>query len=363
MKVLQILTELGVGGAERVCLDLSKELLKAGYEVGVISLKSAPTNKTIENAFKKLEIFPQYLGMDSLKNIFLLHTLRSMIQDFHPDIVHSHLMHPNILSRIACLGLHIPLINTIHISERRKGQGLFFFLDRCTFPISSLCTCVSHASAQFHEKKLGLKQHVIEVVYNGVDIVPSLSRDEIVHFKKQWGVEECTHIFGSIGRLADQKGYERLFPILHELSSQIPSNEQYGVVLIGEGPNRINLEKMAKNLPKNITFVMPGFYENASSLISVFDVFIMPSYYEGYGLAFAEAMTLGVPCVVQNIDSLPELAQKYENSLLVDFDNITESVNTLLQALTYERCKPCIIQTKEQMGKEYMKIYSRFISK
>ena len=62
--------------------------------------------------------------------------------------------------RLALAGTKIPLINTIHISERRKGKKLFFMLDRLTFPLADACTAVSNASAKFHCNICGLKKGV-----------------------------------------------------------------------------------------------------------------------------------------------------------------------------------------------------------
>lgn len=356
MKILQILTELGAGGAEKVCLDISKGMLQKNHQVYVISLKSPSFNKTIENDFLQMNIKPQYLCMDSMKQIFLLFKLRKWIKKINPDIVHSHLMHPNLISRLACLGLSIPLINTIHISERRPHQSHFFLMDRLTLSCVSYYTCVSNASARFHEQKLHISKNKIEVIYNGVDPVQPISFEEVQQYKKAWNIEDCTKILGSIGRFDWQKGYDRLFPILEKLSN----NEKYAFVLLGDGKQRAELEKYASTLPANIKCVMPGFFPNASSLMTIFDAFIMPSRYEGYGLAFAEAMTLGLPCIVNNIDSLPEIAQNYKNAFVVNFDDIQQSehIATIIkQALHTRRCDPFVVMSKNDMIEEYSKAY------
>ena len=128
--MLQILTELGPGGAERVALDLSERLLARSHTVSLISLKSPPENKSIEDAFLAMGIVPEFLHMDGLRDASRIFLLRRLIRKLAPDIIHSHLMHPNLLARIAAAGLSVPLVNTVHICERRKSARPFFLLGK-----------------------------------------------------------------------------------------------------------------------------------------------------------------------------------------------------------------------------------------
>ena len=127
MKILQILTELGPGGAERVVLDLSGELIAEGHSVSVISLKSPPENKTIPDSFRAMEIVPEYLHFNSPRDLMRIFSLRAKIKKIAPDIIHSHLVHPNLLARLACIGLGIPLVNSVHSAKDVPGRGCCSF--------------------------------------------------------------------------------------------------------------------------------------------------------------------------------------------------------------------------------------------
>ena len=364
MKILQILTELGPGGAERVVLDLTEQLLARGHEVSLIALKSPPENRTVVDRFLALGVEPLFLGMDRAFQLGRLFALRRAIRRIAPDLCHSHLMHPNLCSRLALSGLGIPLVNSIHISERRSGQGIFFVLDRLTFPLCSACTAVSEASARFHEKKLGLKAGTIRVVYNGVDPVPRPEPEELEMLRRKWGVENCARIIGSVGRFDWQKGYDFLLSMLPELSARIPSGETWGIVLVGDGGEREKLKRLASAVPANLRVVLPGFMPEAAKAGWLFDVFVMPSRYEGYGLALAEAMSTGVPVVVNPVDSLPELCRFYPDSAETDFDssaNRGQAAEVIVKFAQHPRSGGTVICRRSEMAESYLGLYEKFL--
>ncbi len=370
MKILTVVTELGPGGAEKVVRELSEHLLRAGHKVSLVSLKAPPENRALADAFPAMGISPVYLNMRGLTDAGKLFSLRRIIRREHPDLIHSHLMHPNLLARIAAAGLSVPLVNTVHICERRKSARPFFLLDRLTFPLCSVCTAVSHSAAGFHEHALGLNPGTLRVIYNGVDPVEPLPEEERIRYRKLWGMESCSRIIGSFGRLDPQKGFDNFLRLLPEISERIPKGETWGVVILGEGRERESLEETGRrnlrNLPGNLRLSFPGFAPEAARAAWVFDVFVMPSRYEGYGLAFAEAMSTGVPAVVASVDSLPELADLYDNASVADFaspEKRGETASLIAAAAGKKRIAPKIISTRAEMADQYLELYRQILTR
>lgn len=365
MKILQVITELGAGGAEKIITVLAAEYGKAGHSVSVISLMEAPENQAIPEKLRAAGVRITYLNMKK-SEITGLFRLRKAILKEKPDVVHSHLIHPNILCRLALAGTKIPLINTIHISERRKGKKLFFMLDRLTFPLADACTAVSNASAKFHCNICGLKKDSIRTIYNGVDQVAVPSPERIAEFRKNMKLDQYARIIGSIGRLDFQKGYDRLIERICSLDSRIPRGDRWLLLILGDGPERENLQKKIDALQLvNMDVRLGGFFPDAASLMSQFDVFVMPSRYEGYGLALAEAMTLGLPIVSSNVDSLPELCALYNGAYrLVDMERDADGSETaagicaMAQAV---RSSGQILQSQSSMAAEYLALYGEYL--
>ena len=326
MKVLLLITGLFPGGAEKIVLETARRLQENGHRAVVVSLQPEPsgTDRTIVNALKKLGIQPYFLNLSPLRFGRVL-TLRRIIRKESPDVVHSHLMHANLVARLVRMTCKFPLVNTIHIAERRESGkiDLLFHLDRLTFRFCDVCTAVSAAAARFHEERCGLPENSIRVVYNGSDPVPPKPPEELVRIRREWGLAETSRLIGSIGRLDRQKGYYIFLERLDALASLVPAGERWVIVLIGDGPERDALEQLAAKMEARLPMlkiVLPGYRPDAASLLPMLDLFVMPSRYEGFGLTLTEALAQGIPVLCSRADSLPELcAMAPENTLSADF--------------------------------------------
>ena len=366
MKILQIMTELGFGGAERVVLDLCRTLTARGDTVHLAVMKDLPESN-MRQAFVSLGIYPDVLKINSFRDFKRIGKLRKLIRDFKPDVIHSHLMHPNLISRIANFRTGIPLINTVHISERRSGQELFFLLDSMTHGLCSCYTAVSNASARFHERKIHLKKGTIRTIRNGVDPAAECSPEELRSARDRWQVAMCSRLLGAIGRLDQQKGFDRLLRVLRSLEKMVPEQETWGVVILGEGPERKKLESMAREYPcRKLVIRFPGFEPCAASLSAAFDAFVMPSRYEGYGLVFAEAISQGLPCVYHPVDSLPELAEGIAHAFPADFEDPAKDIQTaetLFKAMYLPHAEPKTLVSIAEMADQYQALYQEVIRK
>ncbi len=360
MRVAQILTELGPGGAEKVVLDLSKALKKSGHSPFVVSLSPPPMNKAIPDALQEAGVETFY-ACASKKAPWTLLRLASLLREQKPDLVHSHLLHPNIAARLLKPLYRKPLVNTIHIADRRPFMKPWFLLDKASFGLCDACNAVSKAAASFHEKALGLPPGTIEVVYNGFDKAAPASPETLARLKAEWSLEGASKILGSAGRLAPQKGYDILLEMLPELSKAVPPGEKWGLLIIGEGPDREKLESLAAKAPENILVRLPGFRRDAASLMPLFDAFVMPSRYEGYGLTLVEAMSHGLPVVANEIDSLPELCALYGNARCVKFPG-PGAVKAIAEALRAKRIAPCELMSVDAMTERYLSIYKRVLA-
>jgi glycosyltransferase involved in cell wall biosynthesis len=360
MRVMQVITGLGPAGAEKIVLELSSGLKKAGADVKVVSLSPLPEDTSVVDALKKNGVDTEFLGFSRL-SFHRIFGLKRLIAGFAPDIVHSHLFHANIASRLAAGGR--PLVSTVHIADRRPSRLWQFPLDRLTLSRNTTVTAVSEAARNYYCAKTGIPPEKVSVIHNGVTVPEALSPARQSELRREWGVEGCEKVIGSFGRLNSQKGYDALLNLPPELSKLIPPGRTWGLVILGEGPERKNLESLAARAPKNIIVRLPGFSADASSRASAFDLFVMPSRYEGFGLALAEAMCLGLPCVASNADSLPGLLKNYPNGATADFfsPDTRPAAETIARMAERPKSHPCVIQTVEGMVSEYRALYERLV--
>jgi glycosyltransferase involved in cell wall biosynthesis len=115
---------------------------------------------------------------------------------------------------------------------------------------------------------------------------------------------------GSLGRLSDQKA----FHVLVEALAELP---QASLVLVGDGPERARIERLAAELGVADRLLITGWREDAARWLAAFDVFALPSLYEGLPLAVLEAMRAGLPVVATDVGSVAEAVVPEETGLLV----------------------------------------------
>ena len=367
MKVLFVITGLFPGGAEKIVLEMVRSLLKAGHQAAVVSLQKEPPAgvRTIVDQLEQLGVHPYFLDLSGFRSFRIFRLLR-IIRTETPDIVHSHLMHANLAVRLIRLFSRFTLVNTIHIAERRSALKvrLLFWLDRLSFRLADACTAVSSAAARFHEQRCGLPAGSVRVIYNGSDPVQPKSPEDIAAMKRQLGLDKVDKVIGSVGRLDYQKGYDLFLMSLPSLVPLIPAGERWGILLIGDGPEREKLAKQAAVIEQKypmLHIVLPGYLPDAAAWLPMLDLFVMPSRYEGFGLTLTEALSFGIPALCSPADSLPELcAWSPENTLTADFmdPNLTEVYR---KALQLPKLPGKLFHSTGQMTSEYLSLYQEFL--
>lgn len=361
MKILQIITELGGGGAEKIIAMLSEGLAATGDTVTVVSLLKEPQDTTIPDRLRSAGVDIVYLN-GKKSDPFLLFRLRRTIKQIAPDVIHAHLIHPNLLSRLASAGLGIPLVNTIHTAEKRSGKKKYFLMDKLTWRLADCMTAVSAAAAVYHRQLCGLKKSVhIRVIPNAVEPVVPAPEELCRSLREQW-CSGADKVIGCVGRLDAMKGFDIMLDRLEPLSHLIPDGEKWLLVVLGDGPDRETLERKAAGLRfENLKVVFAGFHSNAASLMNLFDIFFTPSLCEGYGLAVAEAMTLGLPVVCNRIDALPELCSAYDgDSFLFDLEEDKDGMEMAVQIFSASACeRSCgmVLMSRDKMVQEYRHLY------
>lgn len=370
MRILFLITELTPAGAEKVVSQTALYLKSKGVESHIVSLKKRPEGKnaSLVEALEKEEIPLTFLNGGKLDLPFLFFRLLSVIKKIDPDLIHAHLIHPILLARLANIFTKKKLVNTLHIAEKRKGKGIFFLLDRLTYPLCDAYTGVSKAAVRFQEKKCHLPPGSLIVIPNGSNAVTAHPPAMLAEKKREWGLEDCTKIAGAFGRLDYQKGYDLFLSAIPFIAGRIPEGEKYGFLFMGEGPEGENLRKTALLLEKeftNIRIAFPGFVPEAAKYGKMLDLFLMPSRYEGYGLALAESFSLGVPALHSGIDSLPEICQGFiKHNIEVDFSLSEEVGINFFAALHLPRFpEGKILHSVEEMGEIYLQLYKRLTGK
>lgn len=308
MKICFFLPGLGPGGAEKVASLLSNQLVDWGYKVNIICFSNYGI---FFNLKKEIEI--NFLGvpkksdsiLDALGNHFskFLRFFK-IVRKKSPDIIISFFPHQNILAIILGAILNKPII----ISERSNpykfvvSKIIDFFRRR----VYSLATCLV---IQTNGTKAFYKDFVqqIEIIPNPICLNNSLANDLL---RKKF--------FVGVGRFTVEKGFDLLIEAFSKCSAK-----DWGLWLIGDGPEKKNLAEMVKKLKLDDRVRFWGIQNDVHKILSESGIFVMPSRNEGFPNALCEAMSFGMPVISFDCNFGPsEIINDNENGVLVEPDNV-----------------------------------------
>ncbi len=351
MRILHIIPTLNRGGAERLLVDLARHHDKNNFSISVI-------------VFKGLGDFESELRAAGVEIISVLKhhrydlvgvtlRLRDMIQKLNPDIVHTHLggdIYGRMAARLAGI---VAIVSTEHNINRDEFWPVTL-LKRWTAGFACRVIAVSKAVAADAIKRYGLAANRCTVIYNGVDI-------EI--FKPQPPRNDEGFIVGAVGRLMPQKNFESLIKAV-----SLCGDPAIRCRIAGEGPLREKLTNLilSLGLESRISLVgsqadMPAFYKNI-------DILVVPSLWEGFGLAAVEAGATQRPVIAADVDGLKEIIIDRENGLLcnpVSAQEIAEKITALkedrdMASALAKRLQEAVIDnfTIERMVRNYEALYT-----
>lgn len=297
MKVLFVITGLGLGGAERQVCDLADRLVeKHDCSVIVVSLTDEivcrPTNRIVEVV--SLEMKKSLAGF-----IFAQKKFKKILNEFKPDVVHSHMFHANIFTRLTMASklAKFKLINTAH--SINEGGALRMALYKYTQNYATLTTNVSHAATNEYVNKGASLPRNIQTVYNAIDVVKfKYNPGKRISIREQLRVAEGDTVFLSVGRLCDAKDYRNLLNAFAIMLGE--GTKDIKLLLVGDGERRQDIEQwiIQFNLSEHVK--MLGRRSDIPEILSAADVFVSSSCYEGFPLVIGEAMASSLPVITTN---------------------------------------------------------------
>ncbi|GAA6623850.1 glycosyltransferase [Scytonema sp. NUACC26] len=247
-----------------------------------------------------------------------IHSLIAHLQALHrlqPDIVHINICTPWECAIGLFAALTLPNARVVRVDQLplRTTDAVKLWRTRALSLRVDAHVAVGEASARRMEDFYALGRRTVISIPNCVpDITqkPTPSREE-----ERVGSSRQQIVIGCIGRLDAMKGHDILLRAIAQI-------EGVRVVILGEGGQRTELEKLAVDLGISDRVEFPGWVENPYTWLPQFDIFAMPSRSEGFPLAIVEAMLAALPVVATYVGSIPEAVTDGETGLLVDKDDV-----------------------------------------
>jgi glycosyltransferase involved in cell wall biosynthesis len=388
IKILQIIRGLDIGGdsggAELFGVKLARELNNLPKcEVWICAFFSVGTDtelmwlETLNNEGIKTFFVTEWGGYNNLRKFTkgLLNLLKRAKKEKF-DVAHSHFQLGSLVAVILkWLGLSKTSYRTAHIrKEWDYGRWTWIlspvFMKRIFPSYLDGEIGVSKAVCEYlYNRRPGkIKKSKIHLIYNGIDI-NTIERDskEQLSEKDKALFENRTPVIGCVGRLAEQKGYPYILGAMTKIISRYPDCL---LQIVGEGELRDELSCLVEdlNLAEHVVFL--GLRNDVPALMLHWDVFVLPSLWEGFPTVVMEAMICEVPVIATDIPGTNELVFDEETGLLVlikDPDSIFDAIVKIVDDpplrhnLTIKAKNHAEKFSMENIAKNYYQLYKEIL--
>ncbi len=362
IKILFCIDNLVPDGAQRQLVDLVKHIDQSRYDISVCGIRGGLLRKEIEILGIPVHVVGKRTWWEIPRVVFKLY---KFVKEKKPLIIQSSLFQTNFLTGLIGRLLGIPII--ISVQHSVYEQDLSGWMK----PLASLTRKLSHATVTVFEtgqESVSDRNRVVSIP-NGVDLErfhAVVDKDVLLG---EFGANSEDTVVLTAGRLSPEKGQKYLIKAAAILAKTSP---QMKCFIAGEGRLRHELEQLAEDLgiSSNVTFL--GRRNDMPQLYQMCDVFVLPSFHEGFGLVAAEAMASRMPVVATEAVSVNKLIIDNETGFLVpaqDPEAIAEKVTWIIQnpdagkkvaVAGFKRVKSLF--SSPLMAGRYMELYQRLLS-
>lgn len=321
-----IWTLVGMGGSERVVYDIARKLDRKRYTILLISFEEGP----VRELYEKLGIKVHVISKKNKYDIGFIYNLRRILKDETINIVNPHHFGPLLYTFMAIQLLKIKLVYTEHSRwQLEQLAPLKKVLNRIILWKSAAVIAISKQLQDYYLQILWLKDKKVHLIINGIDITvyPKRGNSSI---RKSLGIGEHEKVIGMVANLRPEKNHKLLISAFTNLFSIM---KDIRLILVGLDCMDGEIQKYAAQSNGSDKILFLGSRNDIPELLNIFDIFCLPSVYEGLPLTILEAMAAGVPVIGADVLGINEVVINNVNGLLFPSNDDKELTETLLLLL------------------------------
>lgn len=294
MRILQVITSLQTGGAEKLVTEISPLLMNKGMIVDVLLFDGSETP-----FYKQLQkTGVRILSLGKTKNVYDVHNILKLIPIIKKyDIVHSHNSACQMYVAMAKVfsHAHCKLVTTEHNTDNRRRHIWWFKpIDKWMYKQYNSVISISNKASGLLEQYIGRRD--IKTIMNGVDVSKFMNAVPYDHLRKDDEV-----IVTMVAAFRPQKDQDTLIKAMQLL----PDN--YKLWLIGDSMRREICEKLAFDLNIGDRIKFWGIRTDIPQMLKTSDIIVMSTHYEGLSLSNIEGMSIGKPFVASDVNGIHEI--------------------------------------------------------
>lgn len=362
IKLLHIVYSFKVGGIETLLLTLLNGLDKNKYEISLLSLTNDKLTLT-SSLNTNIKVYSLNLAENNKRNLLFLinkvNQIRILLNKIEPDIVHNHLSAGSFL--FIAIALKTLKKDYVHIKTTHSSGYLYsnktaqdkVRLQAERLALKIIPTNLISISPEVHKiNECYFKNIANEIVLisNGIDL-SKFSRNNISGITKEnFGFQNKDLIITYIARFDPGKNHDFLINLMPRITRTIP---QAKLCFAGDGILRQELENKTKNLGLDNKIIFLGTISNVPELLSISDIAVFPSSFEGFGLVLLEYFAMGLPTVISNIKPFRDIVNDEEACYMVSLEDSDQFFSCLIKLLSDVNIRRKMGHTAYLIAQEY----------
>ncbi len=352
IKILELLSDGGYGSPRSQILSLLKNIDREKFDISV----TAPGKGVLEKNVKQsgYEFFP--LELPKILRSRYLKKLQSLYYKERFDIVHSYGSIGGFYGRL--LKKHFPEIKCVHTihginylnKERLFEKNVSKTIEQYLVQFTDMTICESK-----YEMKVAFENRIADpkntiVLYNGIDIDKFSANSTNFELMSELGLNPGNFIIGNVSRFEPQKNQKLIIQASYYLSKRFPEMK---FILVGDGKSFKQMKNYVRDSHLEDVVIFAGERENIVDFYSIFDVFVLPSFWEGTPNVLLEAMAAKSPIVCSNLPNHLEIIQNNYSAFTIN----PYEMEDLFQRLVVLYETP---EIKEKLGKNAFEAVQKF---
>lgn len=343
-RVLHVITGIDVGGAESHLLSLCEGLVAAGHRVTVAYLKG---DGELAEEFRAVGCDVVHVGIGADADPLGFLSLLDHVCSGEYDIVHGHLFHGNVygVTAAALTGVET-IVSSKHNDPPFWSEQPYATIHDLTLGRTDAVVTISDHVRRYLLEETSVDPGKVRTVRYGMSTEEFEAVDEgtVASVREEFVDEGQGPLVGTVARLSEQKDLPTLLRAFERVRDRHPEAH---LAVVGRGEREAALKSLADDLGLSEAVTFAGFRSDVPALMHAFDVFALPSRWEGFGMVFLEAMAAGTPVVASNTSAIPEVVADGETGVLCepgDIEVFADAIGGLLaddgrRAWMCERCR------------------------
>ncbi len=310
-------------GGQSQALLTAKGMLARGHGAELVAIRDSPLARRAAQA--GIRVHEVAARAKRSRAAIALRTLLSR-QKF--DVVHANEPHALTATWLAVAHKKVPVVASRRVAYPMPNNAIArnrYLTTKRILAVSNFVAASVIAS--------GIPADKVEVVYEGVEVPPTIAPETRERARQRWGIAGNEQLLGCVGYLLPEKGQESVLRAMPEVRANFPGAR---LLLAGDGPCRMRLQGLAKQLDLLDAVIFAGFVEDIAQVYAAMDIFVFPSLAEPLGTSLLAAMAWGLPVLAVASGGVPEYVHDGENGLLVSESDPALTANGLLRLLTHD---------------------------